>query len=72
MHNLAELENEVLRLPPQEREHLALTAWASLENGPALDPEGIKIALCRDAEIQSGKIKTISQAEFMQRTSGGK
>ncbi len=72
MHNLSEIENEILSLTAQEREHVALTAWASLENGPALDPEGIEIALRRDSEIESGKVKTISQTEFLKRTNGGK
>ena len=72
MHSLAELESEVLSLSPQERERLALAAWASLENGPALDPEGIEIARRRDREIESGKVQTISHSEFVKLTSDGK
>ena len=51
---------EILSLPPEERAYLALAAWESLEADPAfaadrtLDPEGIALALERDAEIESG------------------
>ena len=76
MENSAQLEEAVLKLSPAEREHLALAAWESLESDPALaadraiDPEGIKLALERDAEIASGTVKTISHSDFLRRTSG--
>jgi hypothetical protein len=47
MKSTAQLEKEVLSLPPEERAHLALAAWESLEADPAfasdrtLDPEGV-------------------------------
>jgi hypothetical protein len=78
MKSTAQLEKEVLSLPPEERAHLALAAWESLEADPVfaadrtLDPEGIALALERDAEIESGSAKPLSHAEFQQRTAGAK
>jgi hypothetical protein len=77
MSTITELEKEVLALPPSEREQLATTAWESLVSDPCalsdpgIDPEGIDIALQRDAEIEAGTIESISHAEFMRRTGGG-
>ncbi len=76
MKNAARLEKEVLSLPPEERAHLALAAWESLEADPAfaadrtLDPEGIALAFERDAEIEAGFVKPLSPEEFRQRTAG--
>lgn len=76
MSNLAELEKEVLNLPPQQRERLVLAAWESLELSSAaladsaIDPEGLKIAISRDNDIESGSVQTISHSEFMRRTGG--
>lgn len=76
MSNLAELEKEVLNLPPQQRERLVLAAWESLEpssaalTDSAIDPEGLEIAIDRDKQIESGSVQTISHSEFMQRTGG--
>jgi hypothetical protein len=77
MSTITELEKEVLALPPVERERLATAAWESLVSDPSavsdqsIDPEGIDIALQRDAEIESGAIQAISHAEFVRRTGGG-
>ena len=77
MSTITELEKEVLALPPAERERLATAAWESLVGDPSalsdpgIDPEGIDIALKRDAEIESGAIQSIDHAEFMKRTGGG-
>ena len=77
MSTITELEKEVLALPPAEREQLATAAWESLVSDPsalsdpAIDPEGIEIALQRDAELESGTIESIGHAEFMRRTGGG-
>ena len=68
--NIAELEKEALSLPPQERERLALAVWDSLEGVSAVDPEGIRIALRRNEEIESGNAQAINHAEFLRRTSG--
>jgi len=65
-------------LPPEEREHLALSAWKSLGDGSdaaiieTLDPEGVEIAIDRDREISSGSVKPISHPEFLRRISSGK
>lgn len=71
MRPITELEKEVLALPPAEREQLATAAWESLVSDPGIDPEGIDIALERDAEIESDMIQPIGHAEFMRRTGGG-
>lgn len=74
---ITELEKEVLALPPTEREQLATAAWESLVTDPnalgdpRIDPEGIDIALARDAELESGSIQAISHVDFMKRTGGG-
>lgn len=71
MSTITELEKKVLALPPAEREQLATAAWESLVSDPGIDPEGIDIALERDAEIESDMIQPIGHAEFMRRTGGG-
>lgn len=77
MSTITELEKEVLALPPTEREQLATAAWESLvtdpnaQGDPRIDPEGIDLALARDADLDSGSIQAISHAEFMKRTGGG-
>jgi hypothetical protein len=76
MSSINDLEKEVLALPAAEREQLATAAWESLVNDPGaltdpgIDPEGIEIALQRDAELDSGAIQTIGHAEFIRRTGG--
>jgi hypothetical protein len=76
MSTITDLEKEVLALPAAEREQLATAAWESLVSDPdalgdsGIDPEGIEIALQRDAELASGAIHAIGHAEFMRRTSG--
>lgn len=76
MSNADQLEAELLRLPPDERERLALAAWASLEQAtawladPATDREGIDLAKQRDAAIESGHIFPLSAEEFRRRTRG--
>ena len=73
MSNLAKIEKEVMRLAPDEREHLALSAWESLGDGSnaaiieMLDPEGIEIAKKRDRELSSGSVETIGHSEFLRR-----
>ncbi|MEO6907993.1 MAG: addiction module protein [Abditibacteriaceae bacterium] len=70
MPTFAELEKEVLNLPPVEREMLALAAWESIQTSGELDAEGIEIAHRRDQEIESGAVRAISHEEFMRRTRG--
>ena len=75
MSNLAKIEREVMSLAPEEREHLALSAWESLGDGSnaaingMLDPEGIEIAKQRDRDLSSGSVKPISHSEFLRRIS---
>ncbi len=74
MRTVAELEKEILRLTPAERERLAVAAWESLEKdsvaGEGLtDPEGISLALQRDSEIETGATKPLNEAEFRRLTS---
>lgn len=74
MKSAAKLAKAVLSLPPSERAHLALAAWESLVADPefeadrAFDPEGVKMAVERDREIESGKVKPLSHEEFLRRT----
>jgi hypothetical protein len=76
MSKITELEKEILALPPVERERLAMAAWESLVSDPKaasnrkIDPEGIQLAVQRDAEIESGKVQPIDHAEFLRRTGG--
>lgn len=76
MNTIVELENQILALPAAEREQLAALAWESLVRDVSvagnrnIDPEGIDIAAQRDAEIESGVVQSIGQAEFLRRTSG--
>jgi hypothetical protein len=78
MKNAAQLEKDILSLPPVERAHVALAAWESLEDDPAfaadrtLDPEGVAIALQRDQQIESGVAKPLTHGKFIQRTGGAK
>lgn len=74
MKNTTQLEKEVLSLPPEERAHLVLAAWESLESDPAFaadrnfDAEGLRTATERDCEIESGAVKPLTQEEFRTRT----
>ncbi len=74
MRTVAELEEEILRLTPAERERLAVAAWESLEKDSAAagltDPEDITVALQRDSDIATGDAKALSEAEFRRRTGG--
>lgn len=76
MNTIVELENQILALPAVEREKLATLAWESLVRDANvagncnIDPEGIEIAAQRDADIESGVVQSISEAEFLRRTSG--
>lgn len=74
MNATLELEKQILALPAVERERLATLTWESLFNDPGIagdreiDPEGIEIAVERNAEIESGKVKPIGHAEFLRLT----
>lgn len=70
----AQIEKAALNLSVSEREHIALAVWASLEADPALaadpmmDAEGIALARTRDAEIESGRVESLSHSEFLRQT----
>jgi len=76
MSAIIELEKQILALSAAEREQLAATTWESLigdpgaEGNPNIDPEGIEIAVQRDAAIETGAAQSISHAEFLRRTGG--
>ncbi len=70
-----EIAPEALKLPLQERLQLAISLWESIEDPYRLaadrsDEEAIALALARDAEIESGKVKAISHSDLMQRLRG--
>ena len=74
MSTTADIEQQILGLPPAERARLLLRAWESLADDadvaadPAIDPQGLKIAIERDAELTNGSTKAIEDAEFRRRT----
>lgn len=78
MKNAAQLEKDVLSLPPEDRAHLALAAWESLESdpafadNPAFDPDGVALARARDEEIESGAVNPLTHKEFLERTGDSK
>ena len=69
-----QIEATILRLPPQERERIAIAAWESLAKdiewlaNPLTDADGLKIAAERDREIESGDAKSLTHEEFARRT----
>jgi len=77
MTNRAQIEKEILELPPTEREQLALRMWESIIADEAatadasLDPAGIDLAKSRDHQLKSGTVLSISEEEFLNRTNGG-
>lgn len=76
MTDVAQIERELLGLPPAERERLALTAWESLiDNGesasdPNIDPAGLELANKRDTELEHGEVDAVGEEEFRRRTGG--
>ena len=74
MNTATDLEQQLLGLPPADRARLLLRAWESLADDPevaadpAIDPQGLKIAMERDAEIRNGAVKPIDDIEFHRRT----
>lgn len=70
---MAKIEMDVMSLPPEQREHLALSAWESLGDGSnaeivsSLDPEGVEIAKERERELSSGIVSSITRSEFLER-----
>jgi hypothetical protein len=70
MADAARIEQDLLGLPPAERERLALSAWESLVEdsaasaNPELDPEDVRIALRRDIALDRGMVRALSEDEF--------
>ena len=70
MNTIDQLEAEILHLPPNDRERLALAAWESLMedndwcSNVAVDPDGLEIARQRDSELESGRVKPLNREEF--------
>ena len=68
--NIEELAPEALSLSTKDRAVLAASLWESIEDPYDLkssftDEEAIALALKRDEEIDSGRIKALSHAELM-------
>ena len=74
MNTTADLEQQLLGLPPADRARLLLRAWESLADDPevatdpTVDPKGLKVAIERDIELSSGAIQPIDDLEFRRRT----
>ena len=70
MNTTADLEQQLLGLPPADRARLLLKAWESLAEDPdaaadpSIDPQGIRIAIERDAELTNGTMRPIDDIEF--------
>ncbi len=66
---IEELAPEALRLPAKDRVLLAASLWESIEDPYDLavalgDDEAISLAMERDEEIESGKVKALSHSEL--------
>ena len=68
MAESSRIEAELLGLPESERFRIVVRAWDSLRDAPIDDPDGLRLALQRDAEIESGAVQPISHHEFLRRT----
>lgn len=56
------LEAQLLRLPPDERAHLARVLIESLDDQPELDPSWLEEAQRRAAELRSGAVQPVPAA----------
>ena len=74
MNTTADLEQQLLGLPPLDRARLVLRAWETLAGDadvaadPTIDPEGVRISLERDAELIGGLAIALDDIEFRRRT----
>jgi len=57
------LEAQLLRLPAEERAHLAQLLLQSLEEGPELDPAWLEEAERRAAELVAGSVQPVPASE---------
>ena len=70
--SIDQIAPEALRLPARERALLAASLWESIEDPFELavardDEDAIELAMERDAELESGTVKSMSHEELMQR-----
>lgn len=76
MTTYADIERQILALPPFERARILQRAWESLVEEPEIaeqavvDPVGLDLAQERDAAIESGAVQPIDAVEFRRRTGG--
>lgn len=56
------LEAQLLRLPAEERAHLARVLIESLDDQPELDPSWLEEAQRRAAELRSGSVHSVPGA----------
>ena len=76
MKSAAEVEIDLMSLPAADRARLAMSVWESLEGDSnfaanrGFDPEGIALAVERDAELAAGAAEVLTYEEFIQRTGG--
>jgi len=59
------LEAQLLRLPPEERAHLARVLLESLDELPELDSEWVEEAERRAAELAAGTVPVIPASEAL-------
>jgi putative addiction module component (TIGR02574 family) len=59
------LEAQLLRLPPEDRAHLARVLIESLDEQPALDPAWLEEAEQRAAELVAGTVEAIPAEEAL-------
>lgn len=70
--SLNQITPAALQLAPRDRATLAESLWASLEDPyevPAnlTDTEALRLALARDAELESGSVAPLSHDDLMSR-----
>ena len=76
MKSVAQIEDDIMALPPGERARLAVVAWESLVGDAAFvasrsfDPEGVALAVRRDEQIRDGASRALTLAEFIAHTGG--
>ena len=59
------LEAQLLRLPPEERAHLARVLIESLDDQPELDPVWLEEAERRAAELAAGTVRPVPADEAL-------
>jgi putative addiction module component (TIGR02574 family) len=59
------LEAQLLRLPPEDRAHLARVLIESLDDQPELDPAWFEEAERRAAELAAGSVQAVPAAEAL-------